>query len=337
MSSEIDNLRSAAGEYSKDALEARKKFIELRHEQDVEISSMLYRMADQVADEIRKELSSLPSGASSLQLDYMEKLEKVLRQEAEKLNIDMTKALQEYIERAVEGGSGFSRAVTVNLFDAAEIKNIQVDEMFYRLNRRVVDACWQRTQKGLKLSDMIWQKGQSFSNDITEIVRQSIVTGQDAVTTARTLERYVRQDTKTLVKDYPNLMKHLEGKVPDNLCYESLRLVRSETTAAFGDATKAAAKITPSYKGIKWVLSKSHPLPDICNELASHNEGLGLGVYAPGNEPHFPAHPNDMCFLVPVHEQPEDFVKKLKQWTKNPESQPDIEKWYQDTYLTMLK
>lgn len=333
MSREIDDLRNAAGEYSKEALEARKKFIELRHMQDVEISSMLYRMADQVASEIRKEIVNLPFGTSSLQLDYMEKLEKVLRQEAEKLNINMTKAVKGYIERAVEGGSGFSRAVTVNLFDAAEIKSIQVDEMFYRINRRVVDACWQRTQKGLKLSDMIWQKGQNFSNDITEIVRQSIVTGQDAVTTARTLERYVRQDTKTIVKDYPNLMKHLEGKVPKNLCYESLRLVRTETTSAFGEATIAAAKISPSYLGIKWVLSKSHPIPDICDDLAAHEEGLGRGVYRPGNEPHFPAHPNEMCFLVPVHEQPEDMVTKLKQWEKDSKSQPKIEKWHQEIYL----
>ena len=36
--------------------------------------------------------------------------------------------------------------------------------------------------------------------------------------------------------------------------------------------------------------------------------------------------------LVPVHEEPEKFVHQLKRWKEDPDSEPNIEKWYQDVY-----
>ena len=45
----------------------------------------------------------------------------------------------------------------------------------------------------------------------------------------------------------------------------------------FGEGTIAAAQVSPSYKGVKWVLSKSHPMVDICDSLAAHEKGLAQG------------------------------------------------------------
>ena len=105
-------------------------------------------------------------------------------------------------------------------------------------------------------------------------------------------------------------------------------------TAAFGEGTIAAARVAPSYLGMKWVLSKSHPVPDICDTLATQNFGLGLGpgVYPPGDEPPYPAHPNCLCVLVPIHEDPEEFVERLKDWLEDPKNDPELEQWYQNTY-----
>jgi len=102
----------------------------------------------------------------------------------------------------------------------------------------------------------------------------------------------VRHGVQTLAKDYPNMMKRMKGRVPGNISYEALRLARTEMTAAFGEGTIAAARVSPSYIGMKWVLSHSHPMVDMCDTLAEHDEGLGRGVYSPGNEPPMPAHPN---------------------------------------------
>lgn len=159
-----------------------------------------------------------------------------------------------------------------------------------------------------------------------------MATGQDAVKTARMLQRYVRQGAQTLARDYPNMMKRMAGRIPGDISYEALRLARTEMTAAFGEGTIAAARVSPSYIGMKWVLSKSHPLTDICDDLAAHDEGLGRGVYSPGDEPPLPAHPNCICTLVPVHEEPEKFVERLKKWRDDPTSDQELEKWYNEIY-----
>src|SRR5690606_5467143 len=159
-----------------------------------------------------------------------------------------------------------------------------------------------------------------------------VAIGQDAVTTARMIQRYVREGAMTLTKRYPNMMKRMKGRIPGNISYEALRLARTEMSAAFGEGTIAASRVAPSYIGMKWVLSGSHPVPDICDTLSTYDSGLGPGVYPPGDEPPYPAHPNCLCALVPVHEEPEKFVEKLKRWVENPESEPELEQWYQNIY-----
>ena len=107
-------------------------------------------------------------------------------------------------------------------------------------------------------------------------------------------------------------------------------------TAAFGEGTIAAAKVSPSSKGIKWLLSpNNHPIKDICDEHAAHDEGLGKGVFPVDEVPMYPAHPNCRCSLCGVNEQPEDFVQRLKRWEKNPKSEPELEDWYNNTYKKM--
>ncbi len=331
---EIDEIKDAAGAYRRWALEARKKYIELRLRQDPEIRGLYIRSADRVARKLKKLALKTPS--SYLRKRQLEELEVALRAEAERLAGDLTKALEAYIEEAVNAGAGYSQAVTLDLFKKAGIDTAGLRTMFATVNRQAVEACWARTKKGLFLSDRIWQQGEKYRNAMRDIIQEAVATGQDAVKTARMLQQYVRQGAQTLARDYPNMMKRMKGRIPGDICYEALRLARTEMTAAFGEGTIAAARVSPSYKGMKWILSKSHPLVDICDTLAAHDEGFGRGIYSPGNEPPFPAHPNCLCHLVPVHEQPEEFVERLKRWKDNPDSEPELEKWYNNIGKDLL-
>jgi NAD+--asparagine ADP-ribosyltransferase len=108
-------------------------------------------------------------------------------------------------------------------------------------------------------------------------------------------------------------------------------------TAAFGEGAISASRVAPSYIGMKWVLSGSHPVPDICDTLSTYDSGLGPGVYPPGDEPPYPAHPNCLCTLIPIHEEPEKFVERLKKWRDDPSSDQELEKWYNDIYLELEK
>lgn len=328
MAREIDEIKEAAGEYRRWALEARKKYIDLRLRQDPEIRGLYIRAADRVAKELRKLAVKTPS--SYLRKRQLQELEAALRTEADRLTGSLTKAFEQYIEQAVDAGVGYSQAVTLSLFKKAGLDTAGLRSMFATVNRQAVEACWARTKKGLFLSDRIWEQGEKFRNTMRDIIQEAVATGQDAVKTARMLQQYVRQGKSTLAANYPNMMERMGGRIPKDICYEALRLARTEMTAAFGEGTLAAARMSPSYIGMKYVLSHNHPMPDICDNITSANlYGLGPGVYPPGEEPPYPFHPSCLCIALPAHEQPEKFVERLKNWKENPVSEPNIEKWYQ--------
>jgi hypothetical protein len=330
----IKEIQDATGDYGKWALSARQEYINLRLKQDREIRKLYLQAADRIAKQLH---SYQAKGSGYLYKRHLEELEILLRQEAARFNDELTDKLKEYTQKSAEAGSGYSKAILIELVKQAGadgvIDMVGIQKLFGRVNTQAVEAIWARTKKGLKLSDRIWQTSNNARDTIRDLIQESVATGQDAVKTARMLERYVQGGVNTLATEYPDMMKRMAGRVPKDISYEALRLARTETTAAFGEGTIAAARVTPSYIGMKWILSNSHPAEDICNTLAEADGwDLGPGVYPPGEEPFYPAHPNCLCVLVPVHEKPEEFVQKLKNWRDNPNSEPDIEKWYTSIY-----
>ena len=330
MAKEIDEIKKAAGDYQKWALSARKQYINLRLRQDKEIANLYIRSADRIAKELQQIGTTTISG--QIQKKHLKELEKSLRAEAELIQKGLTEAFVDYIDTAAKAGIGYTQGVVLNLFDQAGLKTSGIRKLYSRVNKQAAEAIWARTRNGLYLSDRIWEQGEKYRNTMRDIIQESVAIGQDAVKTARMLQQYVRQGAMTLARDYPEMMKRMKGRIPGNISYEALRLARTEMTAAFGEGTIAASRVAPSYIGMKWALSGSHPMPDICDTLSTYDSGLGPGVYPPGDEPPYPAHPNCLCALVPVHEEPEKFVEKLKRWTENPESEPELEQWYQNIY-----
>ena len=327
MAKEIDEIKKAAGDYQKWALAARKQYIQLRLRQDKEIANLYIRSADRIAKELQQIGTTTVSG--QIRKKHFEELEKSLRAEAERIQKGLAEAFVDYINSSTKAGVGYTQGAVLNLFDQAGLK-ILIRKL--RGNKQAVEAIWARTRNGLYLSDRIWEQGEKYRTTMRDLIQESVAIGQDAITTARMIQRYVREGAMTLAKRYPNMMKRMKGRIPGNISYEALRLARTEMTAAFGEGAISASRVAPSYNGMKWVLSSSHPVPDICDTLSTYDSGLGPGVYPPGDEPPYPAHPNCLCALVPIHEEPEEFVARLKRWTENPESEPELEQWYQNIY-----
>jgi len=330
MAKEIDEIKKAAGDYQKWALSARKQYINLRLRQDKEIANLYIRSADRIAKELQQIGTTTISG--QIQKKHLKELEKSLRAEAELIQKGLTEAFVDYIDTAAKAGIGYTQGVVLNLFDQAGLKTSGIRKLYSRVNKQAAEAIWARTRNGLYLSDRIWEQGEKYRNTMRDIIQESVAIGQDAVKTARMLQQYVRQGAMTLARDYPEMMKRMKGRIPGNISYEALRLARTEMTAAFGEGTIAASRVAPSYIGMKWALSGSHPMPDICDTLSTYDSGLGPGVYPPGDEPPYPAHPNCLCALVPIHEEPEKFVERLKKWRDDPSSDQELEKWYNDIY-----
>ena len=69
--------------------------------------------------------------------------------------------------------------------------------------------------------------------------------------------------------------------------------------------------------GVQWLLSPSHPRPDICDYHAEVNAyGMGAGVYPKDAAPTIPAHPNCLCSKVPVYDEGQRKVRYSQQRVK---------------------
>ncbi|MBU5441218.1 retron-type reverse transcriptase [Paenibacillus sp. MSJ-34] len=327
---EINQIKKTAKEYASEALRSRKAFLELRLRQDPEIRKIFIRAASRISSILKQ------GGTSRIGTWLLTKVEHQLLEQGEQLRDDLTESLKEYIESGVEIGSRFNRAVSIDLLtnkvSIPRLTKTGIDRMYFRVNVEAVRACWERTHKGLKLSDRIWEKSAAARDAMRDIIQDAVATGQDAVTTARMLERYVKEGANVEAKYFEGMMKRMGTRIPEDISYPALRLARTETTAAFGQGTILSAQVSPSCNGIRFCLSPSHRIRDVCDELASHDIGLGLGVYSKDDPPPYPAHPNTLSYLVEVHQDSKDFVRNLKQWIQDPKSQPEINDWYENVY-----
>lgn len=326
---EIEEIKAAAGEYAELAIAARRSFLELRVKQDPEIRKVLTRAASQIAAMLRRSGSSLVSDR------LLSAVKEQLTAMASSLRDDYAKTLERHIQEAVDIGVQPSKSITIDLM-TAKVKSPLVtrkglEELFVRVNQDAVRAIWSRTEYGLRLSDRIWNMSRQNVEVMTKVVQDAVAMGQDAVSTARLLEQYVRPEENVPVKYMKGLMERTGG-IPQDLSYQALRTARTETTAALGQGTIRAAQVSPSAIGIQFCLSPAHKVRDRCDELAAHNEGLGPGVYPLTNPPPYPAHPNTLSFLVEKHLDSDDFVSDLLAWIDEPDSRPNLNDWYQTVY-----
>lgn len=333
MSKELEELKSISGAYKTWALQARKKFIDLRLQQDLDIRQLYIKLTKDISKELKKD------GLSTFNERKLRDIYSSLKQQENLLNGQLTINFEKYLKANIETSTGYSKAIVINAVEKSGIKKIErtvIENMYFRVNERAVEAVWSRTKDGLYLSDTIWSKSAKYRENMTSIIQSAVAEGQDCVKTARALERYVltgKNGRETLTKEYPKMMARIGNRIPSDISYEALRLARSEITSAYGEATISAGMVSPSCNGIKFILSGSHPKPDKCDDITGvDNYGLGIGVYPINEAPNYPFHPNCICITTTVNEQPNQFIERLKRWTNNPMSEPSLEDWYQNIY-----
>ena len=320
-------------EYIKDLLLARRDFLRLRRQEEFAIRHIYEKAAQEVA----KQITKLSPGTGELTKRHLTALERALTEAAEQINREVQKLVKDSIRKSVD----LSTRPMDNLFMRAVKKaNVGLDTAviqwgFAQVNEAAVEALWARTHKGLRVSDRIWKVSQNAKASLRSFVQTGVATGRGTIDIAKDLQRYVKTDIRTLATDYPNMMKRvgMKSRIPKDLSYEALRLVRTEKAKAYNEGVYARGRVNPSYQGVKWMLSDAHPVEDICDTLAEQDlYGMGAGVYPEGQEPVVP-HPNCLCFTVPVLLPMEDMVDKLVEWLNNPSSQEEIEEWYRTFYL----
>lgn len=247
---------------------------------------------------------------------------------AKELNAFLVKA----IEKGVEAGTLQYRLITRDVMKIADVPIRPFLVSQQRANQRAVEAAISKQIKGLDLSDRIWVTSKKINNSLGQIAIDGIREGKHPVEVAKRMQRYVSAGKRTTVAEYPNMMERIGDMLPDNLSYEALRLARTEMADAYGMAEKRTAEEAPFSKGIQWSLSNAGVACQVCIGNAERVTDLGIGVYRVEDLPDYPAHPNCLCNLQQVVEDIVEYARRVKEWTNNPQSQPDIELWYKTVY-----
>lgn len=92
----------------------------------------------------------------------------------------------------------------------------------------------------------------------------------------------------------------IERWVEKKAAYRARVIARTEGQRAFAQSYIERAQRNRGVVAFRWVLSPSHPRPDICDVHASFDGGYGPGTYPKDSPPVLPAHPNCICSLRTV-------------------------------------
>lgn len=309
----IDQFRQAAGDsaFAAYLYRARQRFEQLQAATLEQVRDLYRRAAERLADDIRR------AKAGTLTYAYKSALQEAIRRRADELSEGLLQLAHQGIRGALMTGVEPAKAITIDVTQGV-FDGLQVESAFGQVAERSVMALLARTgPDGLRLSDRVWRVEAHFRQALDRLVEEALVTQMDPRRLARLVQQYVQPGVFTALKQ--ETRRRL--KVPRDVSYEAMRLAVTELQHAHHEGALLGYRMTPSYIGSYWMLSGSHPVPDICDVYASH------GLWEKGTEPSKP-HPWCRCWLRPVFEEREQFIQRLRAWVQQPSTQPDIEQWF---------
>ena len=174
---------------------------------------------------------------------------------------------------------------------------------------------------GKSLSSRVWTQTGRLENGINQVIQQGIAQKKSAVQIARELEQYVNPDAHETIAQRRERVKS-GAKLPfaGSIEYNCQRVARTSVNHAYFLAMKESAKLNPFCRAVHWELSGAHferqVMPfgvDICDEYATHDEGLGVGNWPVDSTP-LP-HAQCLCSQWPeVPETLDECAGRLKSW-----------------------
>lgn len=159
---------------------------------------------------------------------------------------------------------------------------------YFQTNSSALKAFQSRVDYGMDLSQRLWNQAENLKREMELTISTAIDRGQSAVVLSKRLSKYLN-DFPSLRNDYTEKF----GKAIDckDCQYASMRLARSEINMAYREAERLRWQQFDFILGFEVKLSKSHPAPDICDDLK--------GKY-PKDFKFVGWHPNCMCYVVPI-------------------------------------
>lgn len=226
---------------------------------------------------------------------------------------DMHKSLYRTIVDSVAASWNLSNAKNNEIIDkrlAGKNPSKKVKQILYDPNKGALDQFLTRKEKGLDLSQRVWNTLEPFKKEMEQSLGMAINEGKSATKMATQLQRYLN-DPEALFRRVKgndgklHLSKNARTYKPGQGVYRSsyknaLRLSRTENNIAYRAADHERWKELPFITGIEVKLSKSHPMYDICDQVK--------GKY-PKDFKFTGWHPQCLCYATPVQMGDEDYDK----------------------------
>ncbi len=199
------------------------------------------------------------------------------------------------------------------------------------INMRVIESFTTRAwSDGYTFSERVWGGIRSgWLEDVKMTVAAGIAQGRDPAKIARDIQIYTADGKVALAKRWGALERgtsEFAKRLPKEIDYRALRLVRTELYTSLQDASIRAGEANPACTGLfDWVLTIGRQHWGCgCEDLAAE------GPYKADEVPTIP-HPNCSCSVRPRLMDTADFVADLKKWMKG-ESVPYLDSWDEKTF-----
>ena len=279
--------------------------------------------------------ANLDRNATSLTTDRWQLIQSLLREEANRLGVQIDELNRGAVRRV---SRNFIRNATQQmqqsgLVGVRSINNRSLQGIGIAVNNRVIHNMASRMVGGMNYSTRIWKLGADWINDVRGVTASGIAAGRDPRKIARDLSTYTRHGKMRYLRDSGVVEArswgpHMRaGKIPKNIDYRALRLVRSELYASIQDAQLQAGRANPANNGLyNWINNPARLDWDCpCEEYEKGSP------YEYDKVPAYP-HPNCMCAIEPLMRDEDEFFEDLLRWDRG-ESVDYLDDWYNTFYL----
>ena len=167
--------------------------------------------------------------------------------------------------------------------------------VLYQENGDALKAFQQRTDRGLNLSQKIWEQSKEYKDGLEAALSCAIEKGTSAITLSKQVSKYL-QDFPSLQKDY----KEMYGTATDikDCEYRSIRLARTEINMAYRSAENERWKQMDFVVGFEIKRSGREFPCEVCEQLK--------GKY-PKDFVWAGWHPSCRCYQIPILKTEEEF------------------------------
>lgn len=245
--------------------------------------------ADEVAEKVRvAELADV----SDLTVESWKQIDLQLAQSVKGIR----ETLEEEATEAV--GNTASRITAIDqkyLTDITTVLDpVKIANMYVRVNEELISNMATRMfADGYTFSQRIWGVGDAFQGDIKQVILSGLSQGRDPVKIADDLQVYIADGKVKLMQRYGNLeagTKEFAKRIPKNVDYRAMRLVRTEVYASLKEAGVIAGQRNPGAEDLfDWVMQSGRAHWDCeCPDYAHNSPYTAAQVPV---QPHPNCHP----------------------------------------------